>query len=69
MNSQFELLGLEWKDIHEAASKAEGAAIPDPRTHVLLLRSAGFGIGRRVGVQVRPCVEDALPRQCLGSSR
>lgn len=30
--SNFDFLTSEWKDIHEAASKAESAAIPDPRT-------------------------------------
>ncbi len=28
--SNFEFQTSEWKDIHEAASKAESAAIPDP---------------------------------------
>ena len=38
--SNFEFLTSEWKDIHEAASKAESAAIPDPRTSCFYARRA-----------------------------
>ncbi|MCE2815382.1 MAG: DUF4145 domain-containing protein [Planctomycetaceae bacterium] len=30
--SHFQFLSTEWKDLYEAASKAESTAIPDPRT-------------------------------------
>ena len=36
--SNFDFLTSEWKDIHEAASKAEAAAIPDPRTSCFYAR-------------------------------
>jgi type I restriction enzyme R subunit len=36
----FEFLTAEWKDIHEAATKAEQAAIPDPRTSCFYARRA-----------------------------
>ena len=36
--SNFDFLTSEWKDIHEAASKAESAAIPDPRTSCFYAR-------------------------------
>lgn len=36
--SNFEFLNAEWQDIHEAASKAESAAIPDPRTSCFYAR-------------------------------
>ena len=38
--SNFAFLTTEWKDIHEAASKAESAAIPDPRTSCFYARRA-----------------------------
>ncbi|WP_339747746.1 DEAD/DEAH box helicase family protein [uncultured Rubinisphaera sp.] len=38
--SNFQFLSTEWKDIHEAASKAESAAIPDPRTSCFYARRA-----------------------------
>lgn len=38
--SNFGFLTSEWKDIHEAASKAESAAIPDPRTSCFYARRA-----------------------------
>ena len=38
--SNFEFLTSEWKDIHEAACKAESAAIPDPRTSCFYARRA-----------------------------
>ena len=38
--SNFAFLTSEWKDIHEAASKAESAAIPDPRTSCFYARRA-----------------------------
>lgn len=36
--SQFQFLSKEWKDIHEAATKAEQTAIPDPRTSCFYAR-------------------------------
>ena len=36
--SNFDFLTSEWKDIHEAASKVESAAIPDPRTSCFYAR-------------------------------
>ncbi|MCU0721844.1 MAG: DUF4145 domain-containing protein [Pirellula sp.] len=38
--SNFEFLSAEWKDIHDAASKAESTAIPDPRTSCFYARRA-----------------------------
>ena len=38
--SNFDFLITEWKDIHEAATKAESAAIPDPRTSCFYARRA-----------------------------
>ncbi|QDV40662.1 type I restriction enzyme EcoKI subunit R [Stieleria neptunia] len=38
--SNFEFLTSEWKDLHEAASKAEQTAIPDPRTSCFYARRA-----------------------------
>lgn len=38
--SNFDFLTTEWKDIHEAATKAESAAIPDPRTSCFYARRA-----------------------------
>ncbi len=38
--SNFVFLTAEWKDIHEAATKAEQAAIPDPRTSCFYARRA-----------------------------
>ena len=47
--SNFDFLTSEWKDIHEAASKAESAAIPDPRTSCFYARPAWrSGIGESV---------------------
>lgn len=36
--SNFDFLTSEWKDIYEAASKAESAAIPGPRVLLSLCR-------------------------------
>jgi type I restriction enzyme R subunit len=38
--SNFEFLTAEWKDIHDAASKAESTAIADPRTSCFYARRA-----------------------------
>lgn len=38
--SNFQFLAAEWKEIHEAATKAESAAIPDPRTSCFYARRA-----------------------------
>ncbi len=38
--SNFEFLISEWKDVHEAAAKAEETAIPDPRTSCFYARRA-----------------------------
>ncbi len=38
--SNFDFLTTEWKDIHEAATQAESAAIPDPRTSCFYARRA-----------------------------
>ena len=38
--SNFEFLSAEWKDLHQAATKAEQAAIPDPRTSCFYARRA-----------------------------
>ncbi|MFG0260832.1 MAG: DEAD/DEAH box helicase family protein, partial [Novipirellula sp. JB048] len=38
--SNFEFLTTEWKDLHEAATKAEQTAIPDPRTSCFYARRA-----------------------------
>ena len=38
--SHFAFLTPEWPDIHEAATKAEAAAIPDPRTACFQARRA-----------------------------
>ncbi|MCR9293906.1 MAG: DEAD/DEAH box helicase family protein [bacterium] len=38
--SNFEFLSAEWKDLHEAASKAEQTAITDPRTSCFYSRRA-----------------------------
>ncbi|MDM4015227.1 DUF4145 domain-containing protein [Roseiconus lacunae] len=38
--SNFEFLSAEWKDLHEAATKAEQTAIPDPRTSCFYARRA-----------------------------
>lgn len=38
--SNFDFLTTEWKEIHEAACKAEAAAIPDPRTSCFYARRA-----------------------------
>ncbi len=38
--SNFDFLTTEWKEIHEAARKAESAAIPDPRTACFYARYA-----------------------------
>lgn len=38
--THFQFLEAEWKDIHDAASKAESTAIPDPRTSCFYARRA-----------------------------
>lgn len=38
--SNFDFLRSEWKQIHEAAEKAEASAIPDPRTACFYARRA-----------------------------
>lgn len=38
--SNFDFLSAEWKSLHEAATKAEQAAIPDPRTSCFYARRA-----------------------------
>ncbi len=38
--SNFKFLQSEWKQIHEAAAKAEVSAIPDPRTSCFYARRA-----------------------------
>lgn len=38
--NNFEFLSAEWKDLHEAATKAEQTAIPDPRTSCFYARRA-----------------------------
>jgi len=38
--SQFQFLSAEWKDLYEAATKAEQTAVPDPRTSCFYARRA-----------------------------
>ena len=38
--SHFQFLSTEWKDLYEAATKAESTAIPDPRTSCFYARRA-----------------------------
>ena len=38
--SHFQFLSAEWKDLYEAAVKAESTAIPDPRTSCFYARRA-----------------------------
>src|SRR5262249_32296348 len=48
MSPHFQFLAAEWPDVYEAATKAEAAALPDPRTSCFYARRSLESLGHWV---------------------